>query len=62
MVWMRTAGLGRFKKLWGRIHTWVKKGKYTLEINNQYDVGSFKGKKTFIMTTTSPFGQKNMVF
>lgn len=43
MVWMRTAGLGRFKKLWGRVHDTIPKGDYVLFINNSYDVASFNG-------------------
>lgn len=34
MVWMRTAALPYFRKLWGRILTKIEKGKYILEIND----------------------------
>lgn len=34
MVWMRSAGLGKFKKLWGRIHETIPVGQYTLSIEN----------------------------
>lgn len=34
MVWMRTAGQGRLKKLWGRIQTDLSKGQYVLIVNN----------------------------
>lgn len=34
MVWMRTAALPDFRKLWGRIEQPIKKGTYTLKIEN----------------------------
>lgn len=56
---MRTAGLPNFRKLWGKIETTLKAGTYTLEINNNYDVLSFEGKKTFVLSTTNALGGKN---
>lgn len=65
MVWMRSAGLGKFKKLWGRINSTISRGQYNLTIQNSffsplnildYDVSSYNGKKTFLMTTSSAFG------
>ena len=38
IVWMRTAGLPNFRKLWGRIENGLEKGTYQLEIDNQYEV------------------------
>lgn len=35
MVWMRTSGMGRFKKLWGRIKEDLPAGKYTVTIDNR---------------------------
>ncbi|EGR30785.1 ligand-effect modulator 3 LEM3 family protein, putative [Ichthyophthirius multifiliis] len=61
MVWMRTSGMGRFKKLWGRIKQNLEVGDYIIEVQNNYDVKVFNGQKSFIMTTTSAFGQKNPV-
>ncbi|CAD8055393.1 unnamed protein product [Paramecium sonneborni] len=63
MVWMRTAGQGRLKKLWGRIQNDLVKGKYTLIVNNTYDEQLYSSDmvKSFFMTTTTIFGQKNMV-
>jgi hypothetical protein len=40
---MRTAGLPSFRKLWGKITTDLKAGKYSLQIGNNYDVSSFEG-------------------
>ncbi len=33
-VWMRVAGLNKFKKLWGRIEEKLQAGKYKIEIKN----------------------------
>lgn len=33
-VWMRAAGLSKFKKLWGRIETELAAGSYIVRINN----------------------------
>ena len=35
MVWMRTAALPYFRKLWGRIENGLPKGDYTVEITNR---------------------------
>lgn len=43
---MRTAALPYFRKLWGRIESDVKKGKYEITIENNFDVYKFNGKKT----------------
>lgn len=59
MVWMRTAGLPNFRKIWGRINSNLPAGTYNLKITNTYDVSSFEGSKTFIMSTTNIFGGKN---
>ncbi|EAR83001.2 ligand-effect modulator 3 LEM3 family protein (macronuclear) [Tetrahymena thermophila SB210] len=61
MVWMRTSGMGTFKKLWGRIKQDLPAGVYKLTINNQYNTSEYNGQKFFIITTSSPFGQKNIV-
>jgi len=59
IVWMRTAGLPNFRKLWGKIETDLPAGTYTLGINNNYDVSAFEGKKTFVLSTTNALGGKN---
>lgn len=58
-VWMRTAASSNFRKLWGRITKNLKKGTYTLEIANNYDVSQWHGEKEFVLSTTSRFGGKN---
>ena len=59
IVWMRTAGLPNFRKLWGKIESDISPGTYTLAITNNYDVSSFEGKKTFVLSTTNALGGKN---
>mmetsp|Transcript_35451 Transcript_35451/g.35114 ORF Transcript_35451/g.35114 Transcript_35451/m.35114 type:complete len:190 (+) Transcript_35451:267-836(+) len=59
IVWMRTAGMPNFRKLWGRVRDDIPKGTLTITINNNYDVSSFDGKKTFVLSTTNAFGGKN---
>jgi len=59
IVWMRTAGMPNFRKLWGRVRSDIPKGTLSLTINNNYDVSSFDGKKTFVLSTTNAFGGKN---
>ena len=59
MVWMRPAAIPNFRKLWGRIKTKLTAGNYTLVFNNTYPVKSFKGSKTFVLSTCNVFGGKN---
>ncbi len=56
---MRTAGLPNFRKLYGKIEAGLKKGEYSLHIDNNYDVASFDGKKSFVLSTTNALGGKN---
>ncbi len=59
IVWMRPAALPNFRKLWGRIKEDLKPGNYTLHVENNYDVESFKGKKYIILSNINQFGGKN---
>ena len=59
IVWMRTAGLPNFRKLWGRIEGDLMPGNYTLWINNIYDVSAYDGSKYFVLSTTNALGGKN---
>jgi hypothetical protein len=59
IVWMRTAGLPNFRKLYGRVETDLLPGQYTMRIFNAYDVSSFEGKKSFVLSTTNALGGKN---
>ena len=59
IVWMRTAGLPTFQKLFGVIHEDLNKGDYQLDVTNNYDVSSFDGKKYFVLATTNQLGGNN---
>lgn len=66
IVWMRTAALPSFRKLYRRVdhsvdmyRSGLMKGNYTLEIVYRYSVTEFDGSKKFIISTTSMLGGKN---
>ncbi len=66
IVWMRTAALPNFRKLYRRIdHSQqyyvdgLPKGNYTLSVLYQYPVTTFDGRKQMILSTTSVLGGKN---
>jgi hypothetical protein len=59
IVWMRTAGLPTFRKLYGVINQDLEPGTYYLNIYNNYDVSSFDGTKTFVISTTNSLGGQN---
>lgn len=67
IVWMRTAALPTFRKLYGRVnhsadvplHAALPKGKYTVKVRYAYPVASFKGTKRIIISNTSWLGGKN---
>jgi len=58
VVWMRTAALPTFRKLW-RIVNVPLKGDYTIIVDNNYPVTSFGGHKRVVITTMSWMGGKN---
>lgn len=66
IVWMRTAALPNFRKLYRRINKTEKyftdglrQGNYTLLVDYQYPVSAFNGRKQMILSTTSVIGGKN---
>jgi hypothetical protein len=60
IVWMRTAGLKTFRKLWGKIEgRRLKKGTYYIKIVNNYNVEPFGGTKSIILSVPSSMGGKN---
>ncbi|XP_063703877.1 cell cycle control protein 50A [Culicoides brevitarsis] len=66
IVWMRTAALPSFRKLYRKIDHSAKgysdgliKGNYTLIVDYSYSVTEFDGEKKFILSTTSLLGGKN---
>ena len=58
MVWMSTAGLPTFRKLWAKIDRDLDEGYYIFTIENNYDVSAFDGEKHIVLSTTSAFGGK----
>ncbi|KAM9435939.1 cell cycle control protein 50A-like [Clarias gariepinus] len=65
IVWMRTAALPTFRKLYriiqkkdSKTHT-LPRGNYTLEVTYNYPVRSFDGRKRMILSTISWMGGKN---
>lgn len=66
IVWMRTAALPNFRKLYRRINNTEKYftdglrlGNYILIVDYQYPVSAFEGRKQMILSTTSVIGGKN---
>ncbi|XWS16555.1 hypothetical protein CRYUN_Cryun34aG0098500 [Craigia yunnanensis] len=60
IVWMRTAALPTFRKLYGRIEEDLQANeKITVVIHNNYNTYSFGGEKKLVLSTTSWIGGKN---
>lgn len=60
IVWMRTAALPTFRKLYGRIEVDLKENDtITVVLENNYNTYSFGGKKKLVLSTTSWLGGKN---
>ena len=59
MVWMRTASLPEFRKLFRIIDVDLEAGPYLMTINSMYDVSGFEGTKSFALATVSWVGGKN---
>ena len=59
IVWMRTAALPSFRKLYRKAGTEVADGAYKVKIGYNYPVVAFDGKKKFVLSTTSAIGGKN---
>ncbi|KAJ1834887.1 alkylphosphocholine resistance protein lem3 [Coemansia sp. RSA 2706] len=62
MVWMRTAGLPTFRKLYMKNeHDVMKSGIYQIDVEMNYDTRSFGGTKSLVISTTSFIGGRNPV-
>jgi hypothetical protein len=61
IVWMRTAALPTFRKLYGRVDNekLAKGSTLQVDISNVYDVDSFDGEKRLVLSTMSWMGGKN---
>ncbi|KAJ2720011.1 alkylphosphocholine resistance protein lem3 [Coemansia sp. Benny D115] len=62
LVWMRTAGLPTFRKLYMKnTKDTMKSGFYQIEVEMNYDTRSFGGTKSIVISTTSFIGGRNPV-
>jgi len=61
IVWMRTAGLPTFKKLYRKIENrdLISGDIILLNFSNAFPVKSFSGTKSIVLSTTSALGGKN---
>mmetsp|Transcript_44517 Transcript_44517/g.115736 ORF Transcript_44517/g.115736 Transcript_44517/m.115736 type:complete len:447 (-) Transcript_44517:154-1494(-) len=60
IVWMRTAALPTFRKLFRRIPQGLQKSTdYIVEVTDYFDVQAFGGTKSVVLSTSSWFGGKN---
>ncbi|EPQ28330.1 uncharacterized protein PFL1_04157 [Pseudozyma flocculosa PF-1] len=60
MVWMRTAGLPTFRKLYKRNDAEpMPAGRYLLRVTDNYPVAMFKGTKSVVFSTVSWVGGRN---
>ena len=54
-VWMRVAPFSSFNKLWRRVDK-LSAGKYTLKVNNHFDILQYGGQKKVVITNASVLG------
>lgn len=60
IVWMRTAALPTFRKLYGKIEMDLQENEtIDVTLSNNYNTYSFNGKKKLVLSTTSWLGGKN---
>lgn len=60
IVWMRTAALPTFRKLYGKIEQDLQANDViNVTLQNNYNTYSFNGKKMLVLSTTSWLGGKN---
>ncbi|KAL3625106.1 ALA-interacting subunit 3 [Castilleja foliolosa] len=60
IVWMRTAALPTFRKLYGKIEVDLKNGDVIyVSLQNNYNTYSFNGKKKLVLSTSNWLGGKN---
>ncbi|KAI4375171.1 hypothetical protein MLD38_013075 [Melastoma candidum] len=60
IVWMRTAALPTFRKLYGRIEVDLEANqRITVLIENNYNTYNFDGKKSLVLSTATWMGGKN---
>lgn len=59
IVWMRTAALPNFRKLYRRVKDPLPNGKYVFHIDYNYPVKNFNGEKKIVLSTLSWQGGRN---
>jgi hypothetical protein len=60
MVWMRTAALPRFRKLYGKVEADLGAGELlAVEVRNNYNSYSFAGTKAVVLSTAGLLGGRN---
>ena len=60
IVWMRTAVLPNFRRLWGKLSTDIPAGAVVrINIQNRYNTYRFNGKKRIVLSTASWLGGRN---
>ncbi|XP_057461498.1 ALA-interacting subunit 3-like [Actinidia eriantha] len=60
IVWMRTAALPTFRKLYGKIEVDLQENELIqVAVENNYNTYSFNGKKKLVLSTTTWLGGKN---
>uniref|UniRef100_A0ACD5XVT3 Uncharacterized protein n=1 Tax=Avena sativa TaxID=4498 RepID=A0ACD5XVT3_AVESA len=60
MVWMRTAALPRFRKLYGRVEADLGAGDLlAVAVRNSYNSYSFEGRKAVVLSTAGLLGGRN---
>lgn len=60
IVWMRTAALPTFRKLYRIINVPLEAGTYSFKIQQRFNVSTFEGKKYVVITNNSWIGGRNM--
>ena len=60
VVWMRTAAMSTFRKLWGRVEEDIAKGAVvTVRVTNRFNSYKYGGEKRIVLSTASWLGGKN---
>jgi len=58
-AWVRAATLPRFRKAYARLERDLAPGRYTVEVHATFDVSSFGGSASFLLTTVGWFGGRH---
>lgn len=61
-VWMRTALLPTFRKLWAHYDSPILPGNYTVSVQNNYPVESWQGRKALVLATATSLGGNTQFF